>query len=68
MVLLTNVSDTDIYIGDSSGVTTSNGALVRANGGQIGWDKGPGRAAVSDTIYAIHGGSGNKSLNYWVMG
>jgi len=58
-IIIQNMSDTDMYLGDDNSVTTGNGFKVGANGGTITLDNFTG------DVYMIHGGAGNKVACYF---
>lgn len=74
VLMIQNLSDTDIYIGFAAGVTVADGAnsgiQIPANGGNISMTDLPSRGHgayrdINDVgIYAVHGGSGTKKLRY----
>lgn len=74
VLMIQNLSDTDIYIGFAAGVTVADGAnsgiKIPANGGNISMTDLPNRGHglsrdINDlAIYAVHGGSGTKKLRY----
>lgn len=75
ILMIQNESDTDIYIGFTSGVTVADGAnsgiKLPANGGMVSMPDLPsnerfGNRQVENDggIYAVHGGSGTKKLRY----
>ncbi len=57
-----NVSDVDIFVGDSS-VSAAGGLRLAANGGSISITKSfPGDVSANGALFAIHAATGNKEV------
>lgn len=67
--VLQNLSDTDIFVGDSPNVTVADGPhsgiRVRAGGGTLTLTGLPGNPGLPGSpLYAVHAGSGGKPLRH----
>lgn len=62
-IIITNNSSSDIYLGEDSSVTASNGSVLKATTGSFAEDSGGTKCYVGP-YYGIVG-SGTANLRYW---